>query len=349
MDNKRRSAPVSLIQIAQEAQVSPATVSRAFNRPALVQASTLERIMAIAERHGFRPNRLGSSLRSGSTRTLGLVLPTLSNPVFADCFEGAEMRARASGYSVMMTVAHYDPEQEADAVQRLIDHQLDGIILTVANPQQSTVLKTLKARDVRYVLAYNESNAHPCSAVDNHAAASDMIEHLAQLGHRRIAFISGPLSMSDRAAARLSGARNQARTLGLSLVRHHLMPSHTQADTAVLQQILGTKSPPTALFCSNDLLATAVIVSLRELGYDVPQDISVAGFDGIRYGAVMSPSLTTIEAAGYEIGKTACHLLLEQIEHQPLRSQQVPHTLITGASAAPLLTMRRQPVTSKRI
>src|SRR5690554_5899207 len=120
LDHIRRSTPISLVEIAEQAGVSPATVSRAFNRPELVQAGTLERIMAVADRHGFRPNRLGSSLRSGTTRTLGLVLPTLSNPVFADCFEGAEMRARASGYSVMMTVTHYDPEQEAAAVQRLI-------------------------------------------------------------------------------------------------------------------------------------------------------------------------------------------------------------------------------------
>ncbi|NYT84475.1 LacI family DNA-binding transcriptional regulator [Pollutimonas harenae] len=336
MDNKRRGAPVSLIEIAREAAVSPATVSRAFNRPALVQAKTLERIMAVAEQHGFRPNRLGSSLRSGSTRTLGLVLPTLSNPVFADCFEGAEMRARESGYSVMMTVTHYDPALEAAAVHRLIDHQLDGVILTVANPRQSAVLKALKTRGVSYVLAYNESSTHPCSAVDNHAAACDMVEHLAQLGHRRIAFISGPLSMSDRAATRLTGSRSRARSLGLSLIRHYIMPSHTQTDNGILAQMLDGAARPSALFCSNDLLATAVIVSLRELGYSVPDDISVAGFDGIRYGTVMSPSLTTIEAAGYEIGKTACHLLLEQIEHQQSRSQQVPHTLITGASAARL-------------
>lgn len=348
MDNKRRSAPVSLIQIAHEAGVSPATVSRAFNRPTLVQTHTLERIMAVAERHGFRPNRLGSSLRSGSTHTLGLVLPTLSNPVFADCFEGAEMRARESGYSVMMTVTHYDPAQEAAAVQRLIDHQLDGVILTVANPRRSPVLKALKARGVSYVLAYNESDAHPCSAVDNHAAASDMISHLASLGHRRIAFISGPLSMSDRAATRLSGARNRAQALGLASVKHQLMPSHTQADIQVLSELLGSANPPSALFCSNDLLATAVIVGLRELGYSVPQDISVAGFDGMRYGAVMSPSLTTIKAAGYEIGKTACHLLLEQIDHRPLRSQQVPHTLITGASAAPHGTALPDPLIAHR-
>ncbi len=334
MDGRKRNHPISIVEIAKQAGVSPATVSRVFNRPELVQPETRQHVLDIAERHGFRPNRLGSSLRSGNTRTLGLVLPTLSNPVFADCFEGAEMRARQSGYSVMMTVTHYDPALEADAVERLIDHQLEGVILTVADARRSSVLKTLKARRMNYVLAYNESARHPCAAVDNRAAAADMVDHLFHLGHGRIAFVSGPLDLSDRAKSRLAGARQRALELGMGQVRHYIMPSHTRSDTATVQRILQAAKPPSALFCSNDLLATAVIASIKELGASVPGDISVVGFDGIRYGAFMSPSLATMEAPGYEIGKVACHLLLEQIEQGSMRSQQVAHRLIAGASAA---------------
>lgn len=338
MDGRKRAHPISILEIAKQAGVSPATVSRAFNRPQLVHAETRQHVLDIAEHHGFRPNRLGSSLRSGNTRTLGLVLPTLSNPVFADCFEGAEMRARQSGYSVMMTVTHYDPELEADAAQRLIDHQLEGLILTVADARSSSVLKMLKARGMSYVLAYNESASHPCAAVDNRAAAADMVDHLSELGHRRIAFVSGPLNLSDRAKSRLAGARKRALELNLDPVQHYIMPSHTRSDTAAVRRILQFDPPPSALFCSNDLLATAVIASIKELGHAVPGDISVVGFDGIRYGAFMSPSLATIEAPGYEIGKVACHLLLDQIEQNALRSQQVAHRLIAGDSAAALIT-----------
>jgi len=192
----------------------------------------------------------------------------------------------------------------------------------------------LAARGIRYVLAYNESPVHPCSAVDNHGAAADMISHLAQLGHRCIAFVSGPLDLSDRAKSRLAGSRDCARALGLRPIKHYVMPSHTRSDTAAVRQLLRGAHRPSALFCSNDLLATAVIASLRELGHAVPDDMSVAGFDGIRYGAVMSPGLTTIEAPGYDIGKTACHLLLEQIKQCAPRSQRVPHRLIAGASVA---------------
>ena len=338
MDGRKRTHPISILEIAKQAGVSPATVSRVFNRPQLVQAETRQHVLSIAELHGFRPNRLGSSLRSGNTRTLGLVLPTLSNPVFADCFEGAEMRARQSGYSVMMTVTHYDPALEADAAQRLIDHQLEGLILTVADARNSSVLKMLKARGMSYVLAYNESASHPCAAVDNRAAAADMVDHLANLGHRRIAFVSGPLNLSDRAKSRLAGARTRAIELNLDPVQHYIMPSHTRSDTAAIRRILQSDPAPSALFCSNDLLATAVIASIKELGHAVPGNISVAGFDGIRYGAFMSPSLATVEAPGFEIGKVACHLLLDQIEQNARRSQQVAHRLIAGDSAAVLAT-----------
>ena len=333
MDSKRRKPPVSILEIARAAGVSPATVSRAFNRPELLNPATRQHVMDVAGQHDFRPDRLGSSLRSGNTRTLGLVLPTLSNPVFADCFEGAEARASQSGYSVMMTVTHYDPALEAAAVHRLVGHRLEGLILTVANPRNSTILKALSHRGMAYVLAYNESAAHTCAAVDNRAAAQDMVAHLAQLGHQRIAFLSGPLALSDRARSRLTGARHTARQLKLEPITHYEMPTHTTADKVLVAELMRTADRPSALFCSNDLLAMDVISTLKALGHAVPDDISVAGFDGIRYGACMSPSLASIEAPGFEIGRTACHLLLQQIEHGSTHSEQIPHRLIAGASA----------------
>ncbi len=334
MDQQRRKPPVSILEIARAAGTSPATVSRAFNRPELLSPTTRQHVLDVAAEYDFRPDRLGSSLRSGNTRTLGLILPTLSNPVFADCFEGAELRASQSGYSVMMTVTHYDPALEAAAVHRLISHRLEGLILTVANPRNSTVLKLLRSRSMAYVLAYNESSSHACAAVDNRAAAQDMVAHLAQLGHRHIAFLSGPLERSDRARSRLAGARQRARQLKLNRVAHYEMATHTTADQALVAELMRSADRPSALFCSNDLLAMDVIATLKALGHNVPDDISVAGFDGIRYGVSMSPSLASIEAPGFEIGRVACHLLLQQIEHGDTGSEQVPHRLIPGASAA---------------
>jgi LacI family repressor for deo operon, udp, cdd, tsx, nupC, and nupG len=324
----------SILYLAREAGVSPATVSRAFNRPELVHADTLKRIEALARQSGFRPNRLGSSLRSGNTRTIGLVLPTLCNPVFAECFEGAERHARENGYSVMVSTTGYDPATEAVAVQSLIDHQVEGLVLTVADASQSTLLPALAKQGVPYVLAYNESPAHPFVSVDNTAAARNMVQSLAEQGHRNIAIVTGPLTASDRAQRRLEGARAQARQMGLPTLLHLSMPSHTAADSGVLQSALRAPQAPTALFCSNDLLATSIISVLQTLGLKVPADISVCGFDGMSFAALMVPALTTIEQPSRSIGARACANLLARLRGEPAASLTLPHRLVPGGTVA---------------
>ena len=330
----KTSQRLSIIDIARDAGVSPATVSRAFNRPDLLKPDTLQRIKAVSRQHGFRPNRVGSSLRSGSTRTLGLVLPTLRNPVFGECFEGAEQYAHAHGYSVMVASTSYAPATEADAVQSLIDHQVDGLILTVGNPARSATLRLLASQDLPYVLAYNESSTHRFVSVDNAAAASDMVSLLAERGHRRIAIVSGPLTASDRARRRLAGARSQARKLGLEEVLHLPMDSHTAADSEKLRELLATRQAPTALFCSNDLLAASVISCLRGLGLSVPADMSVCGFDGMTFAGLMVPPLTTIEQPSHDIGARACASLLACLQGETPPSVRLAHRLISGGTIA---------------
>ena len=328
----RPSPRFSIIEVARKAGVSPATVSRAFNQPEIVHPDTLAHIRSIAKRAGFRPNRVGRSLRSGSTRTIGLILPTLSNPVFAECFEGAERRARESGYSVMLTATGYDPAVESAAVQGLMDHQVDGLILTVADVAKSATLDDLDSAGMPYVLVYNESASHPYASVDNRAAACDMVTHLAQLGHKRIALVTGPLTASDRARRRLVGARACEAGAGRGPAHQHEL-AHRQRCRALKAALRG-KQAPTALFCSNDLLATAVIADLVGLGMSVPADISVCGFDGMRFGALLTPPLTTVAQPSDGIGQAACSNLLAQIHGQPAQSNRLPHCIVVGGTAA---------------
>lgn len=330
----RSASRLSIIQIAEAAGVSPATVSRAFNRPNLLKPDTLARITEVARQHGFRPNRVGRSLRSGSTRTLGVLLPTLANPVFAECFEGAEQVARAAGYSVMLTATAYDPARESAAMQNLIDHQVEGLILTVADAARSTLPQILEDAGMPYVLAYNESSKHPYASVENRTAASDMVSHLAGLGHRRIALVTGPLTASDRARRRLQGARAQARKLGLEPVDHWTMPTHTGADAERLRELLQSLPAPTALFCSNDLLAASVVSALHTLGLQVPGDLSVCGFDGMAFGALMNPPLTTVRQPNEDIGRAACTNLLAQISGAAPATDRLPHGILEGGTVA---------------
>ncbi|MYZ44567.1 LacI family DNA-binding transcriptional regulator [Achromobacter sp. KS-M25] len=328
------SPRASILDIARTAQVSPATVSRAFNQPQLVNPQTLARILSVAHDAGFRPNRVGSSLRSGSTRTLGLVLPTLINPVFAECFEGAEARARSDGYSVMVTTTGYDRQRERDAVSLLLDHRVEGIVVTVTHTVRNPVLEQIAAGGVPYVLAYNESAIHPCVSVDNARAAEDVIAALAALGHHTIAVVTGPLAASDRAGLRLDGARRAARRLGLPAPCHIELPSHTEACSTTLADALEGPSAPTAMFCSNDLLAAAVIAAVSALGQHVPRDLSVCGFDGVPFGAHMVPPLASLAQPSRDIGALACDLLLGALLGAPLVSRCLPHRFIAGGTVA---------------
>ncbi|AOB29526.1 LacI family transcriptional regulator [Bordetella sp. H567] len=324
----------SILDIARDAGVSPATVSRAFNRPQLLKPDTLQRIERVARKSRFRPNRLGSGLRSGSTRTIGMALPTLRNPVFAECFEGAEAWAHDNGYSIMVTTTGYDVTREAAAVHSLIDHQVEGVLLAVANAARSATLRELAEDGLPYVLVYNESPSHPCVSVDNMAAAGDMLCWLAGQGHTRIALVTGPLAASDRARRRLQGARACARKLGLPPPAHLPMPSHTAADVGILRQALRERPAPTALFCSNDLLAVSVIAQLRALGLHVPQALSVCGFDGMHLAALMVPPLTTVEQPSRDIGATACAQLLARLRGESAVSLRLPHRLMAGGTVA---------------
>jgi LacI family repressor for deo operon, udp, cdd, tsx, nupC, and nupG len=342
------SAPrPSILEIARRAGVSPATVSRAFSQPALVRGETLARIHEVAQALDFRPNRVGSSLRSGRTRTLGLILPTLANPVFAQCLEGAEQHARAAGYSVMVTTTHYDPEREASAVQRLIDHQVDALILTVADAANSDCLAAVKQAGLPYVLAYNESRHHPFVSVDNQAAAGDVISALAELGHQRIAFVTGPLSSSDRARSRLLGARARARKLCLPAPLHLTLAAHTASSAAALLAALRLPGAPTALFCSNDLLAAAVIADLVGSGLSVPRDISVCGFDGMSFGSLMVPPLSSLEQPNEAIGARACAHLLARLDGDGAAALalRLPHRILPGGTMA---AVRPSPVPQQR-
>jgi DNA-binding LacI/PurR family transcriptional regulator len=162
------------------------------------------------------------------------------------------------------------------------------------------------------------------------------VAHLAALGHRRIALVTGPLTASDRARRRLTGARACAKRLGLDDIQHISMSSHTGSDLDALKAALRGKQAPTALFCSNDLLATAVIADLVGLGLSVPADISVCGFDGMRFGALLTPPLTTVAQPSDGIGETACSNLLAQIQGQPPHSDRLPHCIVVGGTAAPV-------------
>jgi len=328
---------MSIQEVAKQAGVSSATVSRVFNLPDKVTEATRERVKRIAKALGYMPNASARALRTQRSRVLGVVLPTLLNPVFAECLDGIASAATAAGYAILPVTTDYQLAQEDQAVNLLLAGNVDGMILVVSNPSTSRALKRLQAAKLPYVLAYNRHTAHPCVSVDSQAAVVALVAYLAQLGHRRITLVTGQLAASDRAQQRLRGFKKGMMAAGLKTSDLLEVP-FVKSAAQDISKLLLIKGRPTALVCSNDLLAIRSIRAAHLAGLSVPNDLSVVGFDGISIGEDLTPILSTITQPNAEMGRRATGLLVQALAGgkplKPSSSLTLEHAFREGESCA---------------
>ncbi len=301
--------------VSGKAGVSPATVSRVFNTPQIVRPQVRERVQAAARELGYRPNSSARSLRTQRTKAIGVVLPTLLNPVFAECLQGIAQAAMIGGYSIVPITTDYEVEHETRAAELLLARGVDALILCVADAARSAVLARLRSARAPYVLVYNRHARHPCVSVDGRAAVAALVGRLHVLGHRRILMVSGALAASDRAEQRHQGYVLGMQQAGLEprLLEVPFMEGATERIASHLDACLCAAHLPTALVCSNDLLAIRCVRAARQVGLSVPEDLSVAGFDGIALGDDLTPALSTIVQPNVEIGRRSVELLLHAL------------------------------------
>ena len=329
---------MSIQKVARQAGVSIATVSRVFNMPDTVTPAMRERVQQAAKALGYVPNTTARTLRMRRSKVLGVVLPTLLNPVFAECLEGIAAAAEAGGYAIVPVTTDYKLENEEAAVKRLLGENVDGLILVVSSPETSTALQTLRAREVPYVLLYNRHPAHPCISVDGEEAVAALVRRLAALGHRRIAMVSGQLAASDRAQQRHRGYVRGMNDAGLPVCDLVEVPF---MDTAVatLADFLRTPSRPTALVCSNDLLAIRCLRAAHVAGLRVPDELSVVGFDGIELTNDLTPILSTITQPNREMGRSSVQLVVAALAAgrmpEVAESRTFAHGFRDGESCSP--------------
>lgn len=301
--------------VAQLAGVSRATAARAFASPELVRPNTREQVLLAARELGFRPNRLGRQMRLQTTQLIGVVVPNLLNPVFAEQFQAMEQAARARGYNLLLATTDYQAERESDVVEELLRQRVDGLVLTVTEARSNRVLQSLAQEDTPFVLAYHQPEDAEYSAVsvDNRAGMALATRHLLAAGHRRIGMVAGSALQSDRARLRYAGYQDAMRAAGLPALPLIEMPAHTQADFVAIEPWLRGPQAPSALLCSNDLLAISLINVLRRNGWRVPHQLSVMGFDGIALGTQMHPTLCSVVQPIAELAHTVIDQLLAQI------------------------------------
>lgn len=300
--------PANIRQVAERAGCSIATVSRVATGNGPVGHDMRRRVIEAALELGFPLGATAAARRP----VIGILLPSLTNPVFAGVLAGVEQRARTSGLSVIVGQSNYDPGQEESVVAALMEERPVGLVMTVCNAQTSAALALAAGQHLPAATVYNETVPEAVSAVsiDNRAAMRLLTEELIALGHRSILFVGGLFSSSDRAAHRYRGYCDALRAIGarpLPATEVDFIDATQDVDLTIAFSV----HAPTAIVVSNDLLALTVIASLRRMGLRVPQDVSVTGFDGIDLIRHISPKLTTIVQPSRTMGVLAASMVLD--------------------------------------
>jgi LacI family transcriptional regulator, repressor for deo operon, udp, cdd, tsx, nupC, and nupG len=336
------SEPLSNIrEVAKRAGVSTATVSRVLSRPDVVSPDTRIRVLKAVERLGYAPNSVAKNLRTLKSRKLLVTVPDISNPFFSLILQGIEDTAQKNGYSVLLGDTQHDERREERYALMLKQKEADGLIfLGHRLPQVAASVVQELAPQCAPIVNGCEFSAElgvPSVHIDNAKAASEAMQHLYDLGHRMIGVVTGPL-LSPLSRDRLQGALAAARSQGGEadvIVTQGDFSIRSGSEAA--EVLLDRAEPPTAVFCFNDEMAMGLIGAARRRGLRIPDDLSVVGFDDIRFAECIDPPLTTIAQPMREIGEGTARLLLEILNGSQLApvSVTLPHTLQVRASTAP--------------
>lgn len=318
-----RSA-VSVKEVASAAGVSVGTVSNVLNRPDAVAPATRERVLASMRELGFVRNESARILRAGASRVVGLVVFDVGNPFFTDLARGAEEVLQAQGLSLMLCNSDERREKEQRHLELFEEQRVQGVLITptdVTGPQ----LQAMRGRGTPVVLVDRTSSTEDgCSvSVDDVSGAAQVLAHLVESGHRRVAFIGGPFSLAQ-VRDRHDGFTNEMPSNLDAVVCETSGLNVAQGREAAAQVLaMSIRKRPTAVFCANDLLALGVLQHLTMNGVRVPQDIAIVGYDDIDFAAAAAVPLSSVRQPRHLLGSTAARLLLDEVQAESHEHQQV--------------------------
>lgn len=340
-------AKIGIKELAELAGVSTASASRALSNPSRVSKKMRDKVQAAALEIGYSPNRLGASLRTSKSGNIIAIIPDISDTFNSGVIQSLERTAAERGYSVLFGDTQGLRERELVYGNMVKSRQADGIIVLSHRlpfedrelASEHFVLPPLVNSCEFAESSLIDTSSIPWVSIDNVQAGRDAVEHLLALGHTKIAVITGdPESPSSQ--QRLEGYREALAHAGIEFIPDlvHEGQYTLEAGVHVTERILLAKSRPTAIFCMCDEMALGAIATLKKHGFNVPQDISVVGFDDIRFAEYLSPSLTTIRQPVEEIGRCCANILLDLIDGEPLDNPKhiLPHQLVIRDSSAAL-------------
>ncbi len=313
-----RGAP-TLVDVARRAGVSTATVSRCLNAPDLVVEATRERVMAAVDTLGYTPNFAARVMAAQRTFTIGAIIPTMENAIFARGLQAFQEELHRRGYTLLVASSAYDPDMEKSQIRTLVARGADGLLL-IGHDRDPLIYDYLKRQDVPTLVAWSflpDARA-PSIGFDNRKAMFDLAEAVIRLGHRRIAMISGVSQGNDRARQRIEGLKDALMAHGLDPGALAIIetPYGIENGGAAFKTQMTLTPRPTAVMCGNDVLAVGALGMAQNLGLRVPQDVSITGFDDIELASIVSPALTTVHVPHREMGRCAARELVDMVERK---------------------------------
>lgn len=329
---------ITIADVAKEAGVSVATVSRVLNKNGPVSPAALEKVNLAITKLNYQPNVWGRRLRRKESRMLLIFVPTISNPFYASIVSGIQDEARSCRYGTMLCITNGDKVREREYMELLFDGQADGAVTLCVDKDDREIREIADKVPIVQCCEYCEGAEISHVTVDNFAAAEQVAHYLYSLGHRKIGFI-GSINRFVSSEDRRLGYEAAIQAEGLPVKKEYMAYADRdysfQSGIAAARELLSLADRPTAVFCISDVLAMGAIRAAEGLGIRVPNDLSVVGFDDVEYATMMNPMLTTVSQPLYRLGRTSAQMLIDQIESRTGKKEIfLDHKLVIRGSTA---------------
>jgi len=301
--------------VAREAGVSIATVSRVFNNSSLVSEATANRVMQAAARFDYWPNSAAQSLTTNRSNTLGVLLPDLFGEFYSEVIRGIDSLARRESYQIMLSSSHADNEEILMAARSMLG-RIDGLLMMAPDDASADTVNRIRRRIPLVLLNPALDSAQTCSvSIDNFSGAREAVNHLLKLGHRRIAMVAGPQGNGD-ANERLRGFTQALSDAGQDPAEAIVVQGDFRESSGFSagNELMKCVPRPSAVFVANDSMAVGLLAALEGLEVDVPRDLAVVGFDDVDIAGYLRPPLTTVHIDAFALGQRAAQMMVNEIQ-----------------------------------
>ncbi|MEJ6398965.1 LacI family DNA-binding transcriptional regulator [Yoonia sp. 208BN28-4] len=331
--------PPTLDDVARMAGVSTATVSRCINDPQMVSDKTRVRVQDTIKSLGYTPNFAARSMAAKRTFTIGAIIPTMENAIFARGLQAFQESLHSRGYTLLVSSSAYQADAEEEQIRTLVARGADGLLL-IGHDRDPAIYDYLARQRVPVLVAwsYDKDVATPSIGFDNRSAMRALADQVIALNHRHIGMISGVSRANDRARMRIAGVKDAMTAGGLDADDLTLIevPYSFRHGTEAFTQMMQQEPRPSVVFCGNDVLAVGALRGAKQMGLRVPEDVSITGFDDIELAEVAQPELTTVRVPHRKMGTRAAEELIAMIEEKRTGvSEDLGAQIVTRQSVGP--------------